>query len=104
MKTLAEKLFDASRDCQKEYEAILMEASVAVQNPNYLHLEIATEVAWQVGDILGQRPRAESRHMVCNITKRIIESGLIFDESVDIDEIVAQWLHEVEGYKNGGFK
>ena len=44
---------------------------------DYLKTEIATEVAWQVGDILGQRPRAESRWLVCNIAKRIIESGEI---------------------------
>jgi hypothetical protein len=98
MNTLAEKLFDASRDCQKEYEAILIEASVAVQNPNYLHLEIATEVAWQVGDILENKPRAESRWHVCNITKRIIETGIIDDESEDIDEIVRAWLQNNEGY------
>jgi len=98
MKTLAEKLFDASRDCQKEYEAILIEASVAVQNPNYLHLEIATEVAWQVGDILENKPRAESRWHVCDITKRIIQAGIIHDESEDIDEIVRAWLQDNEGY------
>jgi hypothetical protein len=98
MKTLAEKLFDASRDCQKEYEAILIEASVAVQNPNYLHLEIATEVAWQVGDIFENKPRAESRWHVCDITKRIIQAGIIHDESEDIDEIVRAWLQDNEGY------
>ena len=98
MKTLAEKLFDASRDCQKEYETILIEASVAVQNPNYLHLEIATEVAWQVGDILENKPRAESRWHVCDITKRIIQAGIIHDESEDIDEIVRAWLQDNEGY------
>ena len=71
---------------------------------DYLKLEIATEVAWQVGDILGQRPRAESRWLVCNITKRIIESGEIDENSTDIDEIVASWLDKQEGYENGGFR
>ena len=71
---------------------------------DYLKTEIATEVAWQVGDILGQRPRAESRWLVCNITKRIIESGEIDEDSTDIDEIVASWLDKQEGYVNGGFK
>mgnify|MGYP006291724879 CR=1 FL=1 len=98
MTTLAEKLFEASRDCPKEYEAILMNASVALQQPDYLHLEIATEVAWQVGDILENSPRAESRWHVCNITKRIIESGIIDDSNEDIDEIIRAWLHENEGY------
>ena len=81
-----------------------MDASVAVQNPNYLHLEIATEVAWQVGDILENAPRAESRWHVCNITKRIIESGEIDEDSTDIDEIIASWLDKQEGYVNGGFR
>ena len=71
---------------------------------DYLKTEIATEVAWQVGDILGQRPRAESRWLVCNITKRIIESGEIDEDSTDIDEIVASWLDKQEGYHNGGFR
>lgn len=71
---------------------------------DYLKTEIATEVAWQVGDILGQRPRAESRWLVCNITKRIIESGEIDEDSTDIDEIIASWLDKQEGYINGGFR
>lgn len=71
---------------------------------DYLKTEIATEVAWQVGDILGQRPRAESRWLVCNITKRIIESGEIDEDSTDIDEIIASWLDKQEGYVNGGFR
>ena len=98
MSKLAERLFEASRYCEKEYEGILMDASVALQKPNYLHLEISTEVAWQVGDILENSPRAESRWHVCNITKRIIESGIIEASSEDIDEIVRQWLCEMEGY------
>ena len=71
---------------------------------DYLKTEIATEVAWQVGDILGQRPRAESRWLVCNIAKRIIESGEIDENSTDIDEIIASWLDKQEGYINGGFR
>jgi hypothetical protein len=65
---------------------------------DYLKTEIATEVAWQVGDILENKPRAESRWHVCNITKRIIEAGIIDDESEDIDEIVRAWLQNNEGY------
>jgi len=65
---------------------------------DYLKLEIATEVAWQVGDILENSPRAESRWHVCNITKRIIEAGVITEDSEDIDEIISAWLHEHEGY------
>jgi hypothetical protein len=103
MTSLSERLFEESRNCQKEYEAILMEASVALQKPNYLHLEIATEVAWQMGDILSQRPRAESRWHICKITERIIQAGIIDDKSEDIDEIVSTWLEKEEGYKNGGF-
>jgi hypothetical protein len=70
----------------------------SVEKPNYLHLEIATEVAWQVGDILENIPRAESRWHVCNITKRIIEAGIIDNDSEDIDEIISAYLHEHEGY------
>ena len=40
---------------------------------DYLKLEIATEVAWQYGDILGDKPRAESRWHICDIAKRIID-------------------------------
>ena len=98
MTSLAERLFDESRHCQKEYESIFMEASVALQKPNYLQLEIATEVAWQIGDILENKPRAESRWHVCNIAKRIIESGIINEDSTDIDEIVRTWLQNNEGY------
>jgi hypothetical protein len=65
---------------------------------NYLHLEIATEVAWQVGDILEDIPRAQSRWHVCNITKRIIEAGIITEDTEDIDEVVSAYLHEHEGY------
>jgi hypothetical protein len=65
---------------------------------DYLKTEIATEVAWQVGDILENKPRAESRWHVCNISKRIIESGLIDENSTDIDEIVKTWLQNNEGY------
>ena len=65
---------------------------------NYSHLEIATEVAWQVGDILEDVPRAESRWHVCNITKRIIKAKIIKEDSEDIDEIISTYLHEQEGY------
>jgi hypothetical protein len=68
----------------------------------YLILEIATEVAWQVGDILENVPRAESRWHVCNITKRLLQDNMankFIDESTeDIDEVISAWLHEKEGY------
>lgn len=67
---------------------------------DYLKLEIATEVAWQVGDILGQRPRAESRWNICDITKRIIASGIVDENSEDIDELIGGWLTlNVEGFQ-----
>jgi len=101
--TLSNKLFELSRHCAKEDEALLMNASVILRKmnmsvSNYLDLEIATEVAWQVGDILENSPRAESRWNVCNITKRIIEANIIDEDSEDIDEIIAAWLHDKEGY------
>jgi len=61
---------------------------------NYLHLEIATEVAWQLGDTLTNGPRAESRWHACNIAQRIIDAGIIDEDSEDIDEIIAAWLSE----------
>jgi hypothetical protein len=65
---------------------------------DYLILEIATEVAWQVGDVLENVPRAESRWHVCNITKRILNANIIDENTEDIDEVIARWLHENEGY------
>ena len=61
---------------------------------NYTHLEIATEVAWQVGDSLGNKPRAESRWLIADLAQRIIEAGIISPESEDIDETIAGWLDE----------
>ena len=63
---------------------------------DYLKLEIATEVAWQVGDILRDKPRAESRWNICNIAESIINSGIIDEDSTDIDEIVRGWLADLE--------
>lgn len=59
---------------------------------NYSHLEIMTEVAWQVGDSLENKPRAESRWRVVDLAQRIIEAGIITPESEDIDEIIWDWL------------
>lgn len=101
--TISTKLFELSRHCAKEDEALLMNASVVVRKmnvrvPNYSDLEIAAEVAWQVGDILEESPRAESRWNVCNIAQRIIEAGIIDEDSEDIDEIIRTWLSDKEGY------
>jgi len=59
---------------------------------SYSHLEIMTEVAWQVGDSLENKPRAESRWRVVDLAQRIIEAGIITPESEDIDEIIWDWL------------
>jgi hypothetical protein len=64
----------------------------------YSMLEIATEVAWQVGDILENVPRAESRWHVCNITERLLKANIIDETTEDIDEVIKAWLHENEGY------
>jgi hypothetical protein len=64
----------------------------------YTMLEVATEVAWQVGDILENSPRAESRWNICNIAQRIINAGIIDDTTEDLDEVVREWLHTEEGY------
>ena len=65
---------------------------------NYTHLEIMAEVAWQIGDSLGDKPRAESRWRVVDLAQRIVEAGIITHESEDIDEIIAGWLAK-EGEK-----
>jgi hypothetical protein len=59
---------------------------------NYSHLEIAAEVAWQIGDSLSDKPRAESRWFICDLAKQIIKTGIITPESEDIDEIISAWL------------
>lgn len=59
---------------------------------NYTHLEIMAEVAWQVGDSLKDKPRAESRWRVVDLAQRIVEAGIITHESEDIDETVRAWL------------
>ena len=57
-------------------------------------LEIATEVAWQVGDTLHDAPRAESRWRIADIAQDIINRGLIDSNSEDIDEIIGAYLTE----------
>lgn len=69
------------------------------QGINYSHLEIAIEVAWQIGDSLKNSPRAQSRWLVADTAQKIIESGVITPESEDIDEIISAWLDA-----NGGAK
>jgi hypothetical protein len=59
---------------------------------NYSHLEIAIECAWQIGDSLKNSPRAESRWLVADAAKRIIEAGIITNETDDIDEVIAAWI------------
>jgi len=60
--------------------------------PNYSHLEIAIECAWQLGDSLKKSPRAESRWFAADVAKRIIGDGLITNETDDIDEVIAAWI------------
>lgn len=57
-------------------------------------LEIAIEVAWQVGDTFSNKPRAESRWRCADITQEIINKGLITEKSEDIDEIIRAYLIE----------
>ena len=55
-------------------------------------LEVAVEVAWQLGDSLEDSPRAESRWRIVQIAMDIEQEGIIHDQSEDIDEIVAAYL------------
>jgi len=57
----------------------------------YLISEIAVEVAWQVGDIL-DGTRAMSRWHICDLVQRIVQEGIITEDSEDIDEIIDAWL------------
>jgi hypothetical protein len=59
---------------------------------NYLHLEIAVECAFQISDRLGFSPKAESRWMVADVAKRIIQSDIISVYTDDIDEVIAAWI------------
>lgn len=63
---------------------------------NYLDLEIAIECAWQINDRLGDSPRAESRWLVADVAKRIIQSGIITFYTDDIDEVIAAWINSNE--------
>jgi hypothetical protein len=58
----------------------------------YSMLEIAIECAWQIGDVLQNLPRAESRWSVADIAMDIINRGLIDETTEDIDEIISAHL------------
>jgi hypothetical protein len=60
----------------------------------YSMLEIAIECAWQIGDVLENLPRAESRWSVADIAMDIINRKLIDENSEDIDEIIGAYLHQ----------
>jgi len=61
---------------------------------NHTHLEIAIEVAWQIGDAYSNIPRAECRWFIADVVKAIIDSGLIDTTTEDIDEVIAAWIDE----------
>ena len=61
----------------------------------YTMLEVAVEVAWQVGDTLENSPRAESRWLVANIAENIINKSLVNDKTEDLDEVVGAYLIEL---------
>ena len=55
-------------------------------------IEIAIEVALQLGDTDDSIPRAQSRWKLADIALDIINSGLIDANSEDIDEIIRGYL------------
>lgn len=63
---------------------------------SFLMLEIATEVAWQLGDTLEDMPRAESRWQVVIIAQNIIDLGLIDEDTTDIDEVINAYLESIK--------
>lgn len=60
---------------------------------NHTHLEIAIEVAWQIGDAYVDVPRAECRWFIADVVKAIIDSGIIDTTTEDIDEVIAEWIN-----------
>jgi hypothetical protein len=56
-------------------------------------LEIAVEVAWQLGDT-DMMPRAESRWRIVEIAMSLENSGIITDTTEDIDEVINAYLIE----------
>ncbi len=58
----------------------------------YTMLEVAIEVAWQIGDSLEDSPRAESRWFVADVVQDLLNLDLIDDTTEDLDEIVASYL------------
>lgn len=64
---------------------------------SFLMMEIATEVAWQLGDTLEDiMPRAESRWQSVIIAKDIIDRGLIDEDTTDIDEVINAYLESIK--------
>jgi hypothetical protein len=61
----------------------------------YTMLEIATEVAWQLGDNNFDIPRAESRWKSVDIAMEILNKDLIKDNTEDIDEVIHTYLKGV---------
>lgn len=59
----------------------------------YSLLEIAVEVAWQLGDT-DMMPRAESRWRIVEIAMSLENSGIITDTTEDIDEVINAYLIE----------
>jgi hypothetical protein len=59
---------------------------------NHTHLEIAIEVAWQIGDAYSNIPRAECRWFIADVVKAIIDSGIIDTTTEDIDEVIGAWI------------
>lgn len=64
---------------------------------NYIELEVAVEIAWQVGDTLPNSPRAESRWRIANLVQEFFDTHeMIGTDFTDLDEIVATWLSDQE--------
>ena len=57
-------------------------------------LEVAIEIAWQLGDSSSDLPRAESRWSLAQLALDIENAGIITDNSEDIDEIISAYLIE----------
>lgn len=60
---------------------------------NFLHIEIAIEVAWQLGELIDDySPRAEARWKLADIVKDIIDNDVVGHYGLYLDEIIGAYL------------
>ena len=63
----------------------------------YIDEEVAIEVAWQLEKQFQNIPRADARHIICQIAEEIVAECVVNSDTEDIDEVINQYLIE-RGY------